>query len=136
MAADIGDIMAGIQTRLATLSGLHAHAEQPETVLAPAAWPTLTGVEYDESFEGSCTLTFDLWIAAAPVQVGYSRGLRLLWPYLEPSGAGTIKAAIEADVTLGGKAEGARVGASAEIDSYAFGAVEFWGAKLTLEVVA
>ncbi len=134
--ADLALITAGIKTRLATISGLHVSSEVPDQINYPAAWPRLTHVVYNEDFGGDITLVFEVNLAVAGAQVGLARGQALLWPYLNPTGASSIKAAIEAGPTLGGSADSVAVGSVADISTYELNGVPYVGAKLQLEVYA
>jgi hypothetical protein len=119
---DISAIFGGIQTRLATISGLRAHSEMPGNVNPPAAWPDLSSltVAYDLDMGGSISLTFNVRLAL-PSSGGLVRAQADLMPYLAASGAQSIKGAIEGDRTLGGTVQTLRVAAAQGIEDWEFG---------------
>jgi hypothetical protein len=59
----------------------------------------------------------------------------LLAGYMSGSGASSVKAAIEADVTLGGVAHSTRV-LTADPRPMTVGSVEYFGAEFNVEVIA
>lgn len=132
-ALDLAALCTGIQTRLATISGLHALDRIPGSITAPCAWPQPVSGEYDESFEGEQALTVRIVIAAGGVaDIGQAQ--TLLMAYLAESGAKSIKAAIEGDATLGGTVDGCRVTGWHDYGMLQMGALQFLGCLFDLEV--
>jgi hypothetical protein len=120
---DITGIFAGIETRLATISGLHADSEMPGNVYPPAAWPDLTSlsIEYDLDMGGSMALSFNVRLALPVAGPGLVRAQAALLPYLAVTGDQSIKAAIEGDRTLGGKCQTLKVNGAQGIEDWEYG---------------
>lgn len=105
---DLLTITTGMKTALATISGLHAFATEPSNPPLPAAWPALEGVDYDATFGGGDTFRFRVWVVV-PLGTDINRAQTFLLPFLQSSGSKSIKAALEADPTLGGVVDDLRV---------------------------
>lgn len=122
-APDIAAIFAGIETRLATISGLRASSEMPGNVNPPAAWPDLSSlrIEYDLDMGGSIAITFLVRLALPEGGPGLVRAQQAMLPYLATSGTRSIKGAIEGDQTLGGIVQTLRVGSAQGIEDWEFG---------------
>jgi hypothetical protein len=132
--ATVAQILEGLRVRLDTIAGLHAHAEQPDVILTPAAWPSLVGIEYDDTLDATDLLKFEVNVAAAPAQGGLAKGYAATYLYLASSGAKSLKAALEADVTLGGLVDTLVVADSAAVGAYQAAGLAYIGGKLTVNV--
>lgn len=105
----ITDVMAGIETVLDTIDGLHASDVKPEQITPDAA---IVGVppisSYEEAFgRGKAMLQPTITVLTS---TGLDRSGQLrLARYLSLSGQWSIHAALEADRTLGGAAEDAQL---------------------------
>jgi len=126
--------MAAIKVSLATISGLHAHAEQPDQINCPAAWPALVGVAFDETFDSDEAMRFEINVAATSAANGLAKGYALSYPYMSGSGTKSIKTALELDPTLGGVVEALVVSEAAAIGLYETAGLTYIGGKLTLLV--
>lgn len=106
MTTTITALRAAIQVRLDTIDGLRATAEWPDQVNAPAAFPLLpeeNAIEYHQAFGGTkAAIRFEVWLLAFPIDKSLKRGQEKLDTYLNVSDSLSIKAALEADQTLGG----------------------------------
>jgi hypothetical protein len=132
--ASVSAIRDGLRTRLATITGLRAYDVWPDQVHAPAAMVQPVRGRYKEALGGVPRLTFRVVLAAAPVQRGLARGEDVLDPYLDDTGATSIKAALEGDKTLGGIVASLH---AVEWDDYglvAIGGVDYVGASVEVEV--
>tara|TARA_R110000823_G_scaffold256557_4_gene378439 strand:- start:1062 stop:1469 length:408 start_codon:yes stop_codon:yes gene_type:complete len=101
MAATVSQIAAGLTARLATISGLRTFTSQPEQIQPPVGYPVLNSIEFHRAFRGGDVVSN--W--SLVVIVGRwtdSRAHLALDGYLSYSGASSIRAAVEADPTLGG----------------------------------
>ncbi len=95
-------ILDAIRARLDTIDGLRAHAEMPDVVNPPAAWPVLTEIAYHQTFDDTLRLGIDVMLAVAPAATGLARAQLLVWPYLSASGARSVPSAIEQGGNLDG----------------------------------
>jgi hypothetical protein len=108
----LGDIAEGLRARLATIDGL-AVFDTPVDATPPMAviWPPT--VNYHETFGANTDRlhrsTIDIWILTAPAGAYTDVAVRALWDYADPVGERSIKAALDADPTLGGVAETSHV---------------------------
>jgi hypothetical protein len=120
-----------------TISGARTYAVEPAVPQPPAIWiyGPLPQSVYDIDFSGDMRWYFDVKVACNPADIGRSQ--TSIDTYLDMSGSNSIRAAIEADVTLGGSAHYARaigVGESPHLDAqYGSGLLV---ASVRLEVVA
>lgn len=128
----INSLSDGLQTRLATIDGLHPSSEWKENVETPGALIFPPSVVFD-TFDGVYTVTFRLlvFVSIAP---GIGNAARALNSYMDTSGSTSITAAIAADRTLGGAADDVEITAmrwSGERAGFQMmGGVEYWGAYL------
>jgi hypothetical protein len=126
-----------LRAALATISGLHAHWLWPDVMLVPAAVVVpAQGLDVD-TFDGQGGRTFRVYLLGAAAKDGTYRGQANCLPYLEESGAKSLRAALEADPTLGGKVDDLKV-----LPWRAFDALKdwagnvYWGAVYEVEVLA
>lgn len=131
------DICDGIQTRLATISGLSAYSELPDTVTTPGAWVDLQSEDWHQTLGGSgglATARIDvvLMLSRAP---GLRQALRTAQEYLAKSGAKSIRAAIEADPTLGGHASSLQVTGWSDLGEMDANDEQLLSARIHVEVV-
>lgn len=133
---DFQTIRAGLATRLATISGLNTYANPPGSITAPAAVVLMDGdfINYHTAMGGD---TFDLQFT---VRLLVARTLDSLSQanldaYLAPTGASSIKAAIE-----GGSVSGCDYATVARArgygGTYLVGEVPYFGCEFVVEVSA
>jgi hypothetical protein len=131
----ISTIRDGIMTRLETISGLRAHDTVPEQINPPAAVVSIGGVIYDSDFDGSTTYEFRIRLLVGGQS--FRLGEDLLDGYLDPTGAKSIRAAIDADPTLSGTADSSRVtGVTQPRGLVEYGGNQYLSAELDVEVFA
>jgi hypothetical protein len=135
--ANLNAIRAGLKARLATITGVRTYAVEPAKPEPPALWVygPLPQSTYDMTFDGLMHWYFDVKVATNPADIGRSQ--TSIDTYLDATGSNSIKAAIEADVTLGGSAHYARVigmGEAPHLDALYGSALLV--ASVRLEVVA
>ncbi len=95
------DIRNGIADNLRTIPGLQVSAYALANPTPPAAHVLRGSVLYDQAFHGG-THIWTMRVQAFVALVSDIGGQKLLDRYLSPDGALSVKAAIEADTTLGG----------------------------------
>ena len=101
----------GLKTRLQTISGLRVYApnELPDSVNAfPAALILLGSTDYLQTFTNDVEITFRVLLLLT--KQSQPSALNKLLDYIEPTGAKSIRAAIDGDTTLGATADYAVVG--------------------------
>ena len=128
-------IAAGLDTRLATISGLRHWDRYPDTFNPPGAWVE----EEDGDYPQSVSRLFGFYRFAIVVAVQASNmriaqtGLR---PYIAPTGSSSIVAAIVGDRSLGGLAGTAvvKVLGYDKPEAEDVNGVEYWATRVHLEV--
>lgn len=106
----------GLKTRLQTISGLRVFDTIPENPQPPAAIVGQLDMNFDiDNARGLDLATVEVYLLVQRMDV--RSGQDKLDTYLKGTGAGSVKAAIEADRTLGGACSTLRV-LSAESGQY------------------
>ena len=106
--ANLNAIRAGLKARLETISGARVYAVEPAKPEPPALWVygPLPQSTYDLNFSGDTRWFFAVKVVVNPADTGRSQ--TNIDTYLDATGANSIRAAIDADTTLGGAASYAR----------------------------
>lgn len=128
----------GLAARLATIPDLHTYPRRQGSINLPAAvvGPAPgSAISYDATMaDGSHTYLFTVTVAVAnPAE---DLGEYDLDDYLDPTGAKSVRAAVETDDTLGGVAHFARVAGVQDYDDIEIGGVPYIGAVFLVEVTA
>lgn len=101
--ADPNAIIAGLRTRLETVSGLHVPNRVTAQITPPAALVTLDRVLFDAAMDGDAADT--VWLVDILCAVSSeAAGQTALYAFLTGAGATSVRAALTADPTLGGAA--------------------------------
>ena len=135
MPATIGAIATGLAEALATVSGLRTYTYQPEQLNPPVAYPELTTVTFHKAFQGGDVVTN--WNIGIVVGRYTDRTAHaVLDKYLSYSGAESIRAAIEADTTLGGRVQTLILSQGARITALSVADAEYLQIEFTCEIHA
>ena len=133
---NIANIRAGLKTRLATITGLRCYETIPDQFSPPAAIVGMpTSINFDFTYQRATdrvTYPVRLLVAKATDRSAQER----LEQYLDGSGSLSVKAAIEADPSLGGAANVTRVLSAQGLGVYDMGGVSYLGCDFTVEVIA
>lgn len=136
--ASVAAIRAALAARLETISPLHVYATVPGSPTVPAAVvgpESGTFLTYDVAFSrGADDLAFVVLVLAS--RADDRSGQITLDDYLAGEGPLSIKAAIEADPTLGGTAQDVSVTEARNYGDTEFGGVNYFGCELVVEVAA
>lgn len=97
----ITSIRSGLAGALSAISGLRVSAVWPKAVNCPAAIVVPESGDFYQSGSASTALVFSVLFVAAHAGNDYDRAQTALDAYLDLDGAKSVKAAIEADRTLG-----------------------------------
>ena len=135
MTATISQIKAGLATRLATISGLRTFAYQPDQLNAPLAYPMVEQVLYHRTmFNWLNEIVFTVTvIVARPTERPAEASLDA---YVSPTGASSIRAAIEGDRTLGGIVDDCQVEQASGISSLSANDADYLSVDFTVRVYA
>jgi hypothetical protein len=133
--ATLTEIIDGIETRLQTITGLRTKNVSPGQITPPCAIVEPPPIDY--------LITFDqgYWDINPTITVFTSAsmdraGQRALMGYADPSGSGSVYAAIAADQTLGGKVDFCAVQSFRPLGLEEVGILEYYGGVFTLHVSA
>lgn len=147
MPGTIVGIKNGLKTRLETIpsfgDGRIYHyvpdtQEAPSVTIVPGTFipgDTKAALQFDSSFgRGSDEYVFTLAVVVS--RTVDRAAADQLDKFLAPSGAESIKAAIEADPTLGGAAHFAHVDRVVQYGALVWNGMSFFGAQIVVEVTA
>lgn len=112
MPATISQVKDGLKVRIETISGLRAFDHQPDQVNPPFAWPTLDEIRYHQTGMSSGGVVMDFTITLVVQRVTERVAQDALDQYMSWSGVKSLRAAIEADRTLGGVCDDLIVGSA------------------------
>jgi hypothetical protein len=133
MAATVSQVAAGLQARLATITGLRTFSYQPEQENPPFGYPQINRIDYHRAFSGG-DVVMD-WTVYVVVGRWLDRTAHAaLDDYLSYSGTKSVRAAIEADPTLGGVCSTLIVRSGADITSLDAGGAQFLVIQMQVEV--
>jgi hypothetical protein len=104
--ADVTAIRNGLKDALATVSGLKVYAYMPIKPEPPAAGIAVRTASLDLDMDGNGKYTFDVWLYAQASDLMVSQAR--LDAFIS-DGTSSIKAAIDADRSLGGVCDYARM---------------------------
>jgi hypothetical protein len=129
------DLRTGLAARLATITGLRSSAYIPDNPTPPVAVVMPGRITYDTAFgRGSDEYQFTIMLIVGRVADRASQ--TTLDGYCESSGSRSVKAAIEGDRSLGGKALDCRVTEMTNQGSLAIGDVTYHTAEFSVTVIA
>lgn len=101
MSATVTQIKQGIATALATIPGLRSYAVQPDNLNPPFAWPMLDTVTYNGAMRGGL-ITHVYTVTVVVGRAAERTAQNALDGYVSYDSATSIRAALEADKSLGG----------------------------------
>jgi hypothetical protein len=133
MPASVSGVAIGLQARLATISGLRAYSTQPEQLNPPFAFPILQQIEFHRAMGGG-DVVMTWGITAITGRWTDRTAHDLLDGYLSYSGASSIRAALEADLTLGGVCQTLIVSSAANITALTVADAQFLQVQFTVSV--
>lgn len=143
MTSSLTAIRTELKARLDTIDGLRAHAYVVGDIVPPAAViipgdpsrKNVYAINYDATMgRGSDDYIFTIILL---VSDKVERASQLaLDGYLEGAGAGSVKAAIEGDGTLGGASSFVNVTGVRDYGRVAYGGQNYVGAEFVVEVTA
>lgn len=107
--ASITELREGIASNLSAISGLRTTTNfVPDNINPPYAIVAPNTVDFDQAFHGGLA-TYNFTITVVVGRVDTRTAQNSLDAYCAPSGASSIKTAVESDRTLGGNAFDCRV---------------------------
>ena len=100
--ASISTMRAGIASNLGAVPGLRTSAEIPDSPNPPIGIVNLDSVEYDGALNRGLT-TYNFQVTLVVGRAAEREMQRKLDAYCDPTGAQSVKLAIESDKTLSGE---------------------------------
>lgn len=132
--ADIGAIREGIRANLDTIPSLRTSAFLPGQINTPHAIVLAPSIAFDSTMQrGSDEYQVPVVVL---ISQAYNRAAEQQLDDLNDGSANSVKAAIEADVSLGGAADTVRVVSMDQPGEIEVAGVAYYGARYTVEVVA
>ena len=133
--ATMSELRTGLANRLATITGLRTSATIPDQPQPPMAVVYPDRVIYDQAFgRGSDEYTFIVLVIVG--RIAERSAQTSLDSYCNPSGPTSIKAAIESDATLAGKALDCRVTEMRGQGNLAIGDATYLTGEFLVSVIA
>jgi hypothetical protein len=137
MAPTIEQIMDGIETRLATISGLRVSDVSPGQINPPCAIVGVPAITSYHATFGSGRMTLDDITVTVLVSAAVDRvGQKKLAGYANPTGSTSIKAAVEGDKTLGGVVDDCIVVSFRPLGLDEVGVIGYFGGIFQLRAIA
>lgn len=133
--ATLTELRTGLAARLATISGLRTSATIPDQVNPPVAIVSVDSIAYDQSHARGLD-EYGFTVTVVGPRIAERAAQNALDAYLAPTGAKSVKAAIEADRTLGGYAQTSRVTDMTGIAPVTVGDASYITATFTVVVYA
>jgi hypothetical protein len=100
--ASLGELRDGIAENLSTIVGLRVSSFMPDNPNPPMAVVTPQNIEYHKAFRNGFS-TYSFVVSVFVGRVSDRTGQANLDAYCAPTGASSIKSAIESDRTLSGR---------------------------------
>ncbi len=100
--ASLGELREGIAENLSTITGLRVSSFMPDNPNPPMAVVTPQNIEYHKAFRNGFS-TYSFVISVFVGRVSDRTGQANLDAFCAPTGASSIKSAIESDRTLSGR---------------------------------
>lgn len=129
----INAIRTALAANLATISGLRTAADIPDNPNPPVAIVQLQSINYDGAF-GKGLSTYNFTVSVVVGRADERGAQRLLDTYCEPSGATSIKAAIESNKTLNNSAFDVRCSELVNIGAVLLGEATYLSADFVVTV--
>lgn len=137
MAATIEQVMTGLKTRLATISGLQAYDYAPDNPSPPCAFPLVPAIpSYREAMgRGVYVVTYRV-VVLTGAQLDRT-GQAALAGYANPTGSASVRQALEdGDKTLGGLVRDLVVDGFDPDGLQEVGLVNYYGGVFNVRVIA
>lgn len=129
----VAEINDALKNALATVPGLRVFDYIPDQIAPPAAYIGIDAIDYHQSFGlGDPVHTYLVTVIVGRVSDRASE--RALFEYLNPTGARSIRAALEQDKTLGGFVQTLVVTRGGNMQPVIFGEVTYISVDFTVTV--
>lgn len=102
MTATVSQVKTGLATRLSTITGLRAFNYQPDQLNPPIAFANLDSINYHRTMGPLALTEMQFTVSVIVARATERPAEHALDAYTSATGTSSVKAAIEADRTLGG----------------------------------
>jgi hypothetical protein len=127
-------IRKGMADNLGTLAGIRVYEEVPDNPVMPCAVIFLERATYDEAFQRGLTI-YEFSVRVIVTRVTERRAQARLDTFID-AGAGSLKAALEADISLDGQAFDTTVTSLSAVGSVTIGETTYLAATFEVTVHA
>lgn len=124
-----------IQTNVTSTPPLRAMGYTPDSVDPPLAFVLPETIAFDQDFGRGCD-RLDLTVRLIVSRADDLAGQALLDPYLNGSGAASVKRAVELDETLGGLVDTLQVVEARNYGGFEIAGVAFYGVDFAVSIWA
>ena len=134
--ASLSSIRDGIKTNLANISSLIVFGYVPDSIEPPTAVVgVVDNIEYDSTMaRGADTYNIPVFLYVSRIDAEDSQDT--LDAYLASTGASSVKAQVESDITLGGQAQSVRVVEADNYGVYTINNIDYLGVEFMIELIA
>ena len=132
--ATLSELRAGIAANLATVAGLRTSATIPDQVTPPMAVVMPQTITYDLAAARAGGDEYEFTVTVIVGRVDERTAQNRLDAYCSSTGSSSIKAAIEKDKTLGGKAFDCRVTSLRNYNQVTVGDTTYLSAEFVVQV--
>ena len=134
--ASLTSIRNGIATNLGNISSLSVYGYVPDSIEPPTAVVgVVESIDYDSTMaRGSDTYNIPILLYVSRVDAQDSQ--ETLDGYLASTGASSVKAQVESDLTLNGSAQSVRVVEADNYGVYTVNDIDYLGVEFGVEVIA
>ena len=132
MTATITQVKTGLAARLATITGLRTYAYQPDQLNAPMAYSNLNSITYHRTFGGMTEQEYTVTVIVARATERTAEAS--VDGYTAYDGTTSVRAAIEADRTLGGVVDDLIVESATGIQSVSANDTEYLSVDFVVRV--
>jgi hypothetical protein len=131
----LSTIRTGLATNLATITGLSTAAVMPDAITPPVAIVVPEGITFDSAMaRGLDEYSFTIMVIVGRADARTSQSL--MDTYCNPTGASSVKTALQIDRTLSGAAQSLRVTEMRSYSSLTAGDVTYLAAEFAVTVYA
>jgi len=132
VTATITEVKTGLANRLATIPGLRTYAYQPDQLNAPMAYSNLNSITYHRTFGGMTEMEYTVTVIVARATERTAEAS--VDGFTAYSGTTSVRAAIEADRTLGGVVDDLIVESATGIQSVSANDTEYLSVDFVVRV--
>lgn len=134
--ATLSELRSGLAANLATITGLRTSATIPDAVNPPVAVVFPNSITYDLAFARSGGDEYEFLVTVIVGRMDERSAQNRLDDYCTGTGSSSIKAAIEKDPTLGGKAFDTRVTSLRNYNQVTVGDTTYLSAEFVVQVIS